>query len=63
MQNFNYCYLDINILSDSVVFITYTITPQRKFVNFSEAATGGVLWKKLFLNDSAILTGMEKNLA
>ena len=46
---------DINILSYSVVFIIkINLLRLRhwcfpgKFMNFSEAATGGVLWKKLF---------------
>ena len=58
MRNVNYCYLSINILSYSVVFIK-KINLLRlphwhwcfhgKFMNFSEAATGGVLIKKAVL--------------
>ena len=64
MRNVNYCYLGINILSYSVVFIKkINLLRLRhwwfsgKFMNFSEAVTGGVLWKKLFLKDFAIFTG------
>ena len=52
------------MLSYSVVFIKkinllrlrHLCFPE-KFMNFSEAATEGVLWKKLFLKIFAIFTG------
>ena len=50
MRNVNYCFLGINILSYLAVFIKkinllrlhHRCFP-RKFMNLSEAATGGVL--------------------
>ena len=56
MQNVNYCYFGIKILSYSVMFIKKINLLCLRLWCFPPA-TGGVLWKKLFLKDFAIFTG------
>ena len=57
MRNVDYCYWGINVPSYSVVFIKKVNLLRLvadwcfpvKYMKSSEAATGGVLWKKLYL--------------
>ena len=58
MWNVNYCLQNTNILTYLVVFIKKIKLLQNcqgcfpgKFMNLSDKATGGVLWKKLFLKN------------